>query len=63
MNGTLTQSEENVIKDVLQVLACDPKTTEIIRRRHAMLSKKEFDNTLESIFKKCENGRLTVITK
>jgi hypothetical protein len=56
----LTQSEENVIKDVLQVLACDPKTTEIIRRRHAMLSKKDFEKTLESIYQKLQNGRVTV---
>jgi hypothetical protein len=54
MNGTLTTQEENIIKDILQVLACDPKTTEIIRRRHALLPKKEFDAALDSIFKKCE---------
>ena len=61
MKTPLTESEENIVKDILQVLACDPKTTEIVRRRHAMLSKKDFEKALESIFKKCENGRVTFI--
>lgn len=61
MNKQLTEKEQNVIKDILKIIGKDDEMNESFAAGLGM-DVEEFDEITETIFRKCENGRLTVQT-
>lgn len=55
----LSEQEQNVIKDILKTVANDPKLTNRLSAACDM-TPKLFDEVTESIFNKCQNGRVIV---
>lgn len=68
MNGQLTFDEENLIKDILKVLADDigmnrQTLTRVNKERPSgeRVYEDEFETMCESIWTKLQNGRVTVV--
>lgn len=53
-----TQEEQNFIKDLLQAIGRDETLNEQLARAVGM-EVMQFDGLADSIFRKCENGRVT----
>ncbi len=60
MNGTLTTTEENLIKDILRAIGQDDNLNKDFARALGMAEPK-FNEISDLVFTKLGNGRLTVI--
>lgn len=58
----LTESQQNLVKDILKAIGKDDKLNEQFARAVGM-DEDEFDEATETIFRKLGNGRLTVEIK
>lgn len=68
MNGRLTKDEENLMKDILKVIADDTNLANKFRQRifsetGRAYGMQEFDTISESAWNKLQNGRITIKTQ
>ena len=59
MNGKLTEQEENFVKDVLKIISKSYRLTQQVSSQLKM-HVGEFDKLADSVFQKCQNGRVTI---
>lgn len=59
MNKNLTVEEQNMVKDILKIIGNDDGLTKQFAKGLS-ISVIQFNLVADSIFAKCQNGRLTV---
>jgi hypothetical protein len=59
LNKQLTESQQNLVKDILKVIGKDDQLNAQFAKAAGM-SEDEFDEATEEIFRKLGNGRVTV---